>query len=608
MVKKLAVFLGIPLVVVITLIAFLPTLISTPLGQHFALKLLERQLPESLRQPPTTLTIQKLQVAWFGPQKIEQISFINPEKGIDLSCEAIEVSQSLFSLAFASLSPSTIAVEHLKGHVSDLKALEMPPNVIKILGNEISITLHTSPEKKYNRLVAHLQSPQATAEFDGRFEPHKKKIELPGTLVFNSPEKFSIQDLQLNLSEISANQIHIQLSGTVQHQQKELTQFFGPEFTVKATTTINQTNSEEAPQPILVSITNAHTAFKFAANLLHDGRLQLTQDATFNYEFFEKQNKALLTLEALLHSPKAPIQLDNWQNSELTGAIVLKNQQAKSILAADFEVELNNTHSGDESQFIDFHLHNSDAYLKLKARVNEDMLTLRSPLFSEINVNTWLAQPELANLFPLNLIHSTSAPLKLSIAPEEFQLPLDFNLKNLRVSSMQLDLGMFALKREGPLTYVAKHFDAPPNGPLSVQFTPALLSIQDGIAMLYRLDVLLLNLYPIALWGKTDFIEDQLDITVGIPADSLAKFYELPFLKGKELFAVPIIGQVKSPTVDISKLELKLDSLAKGTAKGKADQSSESPLEVDSNAEAIPLPTSAVPWANLLASPENGNK
>lgn len=599
MIKKLAILLAVPVIVAIILIAFLPTLISTQTGQQFALKLL-------LLQFPNTTTAHKLEVSWFGPQRIEQISVINPEKGINLLCNSIVMNESLFSLALTGLSPSTITVDQLNAQFRNLEALGVSPDIIKILGNEVSVNLQSSPEQKYNRLIAHLQSPQATAEFDGRFEWDKKSIELPGHIVFNSPEKFSVQDLQINLSESSPNQIHVQISGVIHHQQKKLQQTFGEEFVLQADTNINLGNFKEAAHPISLSIANKQTSLKVTGNLLKDGSIQLTQNPIFSYQFIEPQNKEPLTLQVSLHAPSSPIQPKEMQNSSLSGTITLQTQTAQSIIAANFEVEMKKIISGTrENQFIDLHLHNSDAFLKLDGSLDDGILTLRSPLLAEINVNAWLKQPQLAKRPPLDLIHSASNPVKLSIAPDGFQVPINFNLKNLQVGSMVLELGMIVFKREGSLSKIANQFNSNTNEPFMAWFTPAFFSARNGIATLYRLDLLLMHTYPIAVWGNTDLIQDQLDMTIGVPTSALSKFYKLPFLKSKEMITLPVIGQIQNPKIDISKFELKLSSLAAKSLGGLAGQLIGSAVDINLNSEKIPAPTSAVPWANLLASPEN---
>lgn len=503
MIKKLAIFLAIPASVALLFIAFLPSLISTQAGQQFALSYLLLQFP------PTT-TAQKLQVSWLGPQKVEQISVIDPEKGINLSCNAIEVNQSIFSLALNGLSPSTVTVDHLDGRFNNLKALGVSSDLIKILGDEISVNLQSTPEQTFNRLIAHLQSPKATANFDGRID-------------------------------------------------------------------------------------------------LRDETIQFTRDPIFTYQFNDPQSKEPLTLQLSIHAPSVPIQPRNWQNASFTGDIALKTLPAQStILAADFEIELNHTISNKgENQLVNLNLHNSDAYLKLNGNLSKGILTLRAPLMTEINLNSWLKQPELAKRSPLNLIHSASAPIKLTIAPEGFQAPLNADLKNLQVESMQLDLGMLVFKREGPLSQIAKQFDSKTNEPFSVWFTPAFLSAQNGIATLYRLDLLLLHTYPIAAWGNIDLVQDQLGMTIGIPADALSKFYKLPLLQTKELITLPIVGSLRNPKIDSSKFELKLSSLAAKKLGGVAGQIIGSAVNLNVNSETIPKPTSAVPWANLLTSPEN---
>lgn len=599
MIKKMAILLAIPLIVAILVIALIPTLISTQTGQQFALRLL-------LLPFPNTTTAQNLQVSWFGPQKIDQISVNNPEKGISLKCHSIELNESLYSLALRGISPSTITVDQLEAHFKDLNALGVSPDIIKILGNDVSANLQSYPEEKYNRLIANIQTPKATAEFDGRFEWDKKSIKLPGKIVFNSPEKYSIQDLQIDLSENAPNQILVQLSGIIHHQQTELQKIFGKQLALEAVTNINLRQFNEAAHPISLSIANDQTSLKVAGNFLKDGSIQFLQNPIFSYNFVDPQTQVPSTLLISFQAPKSAIQPKDWLNASFSGTVTVKPQseQSQSVIAADFEVDMKQGASG--SQLINLHLHNPDAYLKLNGSIDDGILTLRSPLLAEIDVNAWLKQPQLAQRSPLDLIHSSSNPVKLSIVPEGFQVPLvNFDLKNLKVGSLALELGMIVLKREGPLSNIAKHFNSTSSEPFMVWFTPAYLSARNGIATLHRLDLLLMHTYPIAAWGDINLIQDQLQMTIGVPADALSLFYKLPFMKSSEMITLPIIGQIQHPKIDTSKFKLKLSSLAAKTFGGAAGQLIGSGMDLNANSETIPEPTSVVPWANLLSKPEN---
>lgn len=504
MMKSLAILLALPVIVAIALIAFIPTMISTETGQQFTLRLL-------LLPFPNTTTAKKVEVSWFGPQKLEQIAMDNPEKGMNLTCDSIVLKDTLFSLAWRGFSPSTISIDNLNAHFNDLNALKVPSDVTKIIGNELTVHLQSAPEEEYNRLIAN---------------------------------------------------------------------------------------------PISISLANEQISLQSTGEL-QSGSIQFTQDTLISYYFIEPQSKERLTLIISITPPQNPIRLKNWPNLMLSGfaSLATQNQLQHPIITTNFELKLEKTLANNrEVQFVDFDLYNDDLSLKIEGNISNDILTLRSPAVAEMNVNALLKQPELAKRSPFNLISSTTNPLKLNIAPQGFQIPFNFDLKKLQAESLQLELGMIAFKREGPLSKILQKFNSSSNEPFMVWFTPTYMSVRDGVVTLNRTDLLLMHTYPLATWGTIDLIQDRLRLILGVPADALAKFYQLPFFKSKEMITLPVVGSIKSPKIDTSNFELKLSALTAKTIGGVAGQIIGSAVDLSSNSEPIPAPTSVVPWANLLPS------
>src|SRR5687767_2109298 len=95
---------------------------------------------------------------------------------------------------------------------------------------------------------------------------------------------------------------------------------------------------------------------------------------------------------------------------------------------------------------------------------------------------------------------------------------------------------------------------------MSVWFTPLYMSMKEGKLKLERMDMLLLNHYPMALWGKVDFPKDKIDMRVGLTGAALGHALEVSGLEPDYMLQLPLRGKIGEASVDKTKAAARISS------------------------------------------------
>lgn len=579
------------------LISFAPTLISTSTGQQVAKKYLSDKLPANLK-------IQDIKLSWFGPQKFKEIAFTNTKKGIDLACDGLIIKETLFSIALNGVLPSSVVVDNLTVNYSDAKG-KIAPSIKEVIGDHFKLQLQSNPQDDRNRLIVHLQTPRLNAEFDGGFSWHERFLELPGRIQFTSPKDGSIENLKLIVSGNHINQFAVGLSGLISNQKSPLTKLFGTQVYFKVSSDFAFEKEGIAALPMTIALEGEQASLNLTGELIQKDQIQILSDIIFNYRIKALESAQRNWLKAVIPAPQSPISVKNWEPLSLSGQLFLIDSLSKKrpLHLADFDTTLRKSPQNIEGYQANLHLYNKDSFLKFEGALTDSLITLSQPLNVQLNPNSLLTQQEIITAFPiLAEVASAQAPIKLTVLPEGAKIPLSPNLKNVQISNMEVNLGSIAFRNEGKFRQVARYFNSRGKEPLSIRFTPAYLSLQNGVINLARLDMLLMNAYPIVTWGGIDVIQDQLRLMLGIPTDALNLFFKLPLLNKRQMVTFPVVGPIGDPKVDTTNFQIKLAAFAAKSIAGTAGNIVGSTLQLTNGNGSIPPPTSTVPWADLLPS------
>lgn len=108
--KKLLMIFSVLAIVILLLMAFLPTIVSTEWGKEKVVALVNSQISGKIE-------IKSLSLGWFGPQIIEQCILKDPDNATIVSVDKIKADSSLFNLWLAPAS-GLYEIQNLNAHLT----------------------------------------------------------------------------------------------------------------------------------------------------------------------------------------------------------------------------------------------------------------------------------------------------------------------------------------------------------------------------------------------------------------------------------------------------------------------------------------------------------
>ncbi len=202
--------------------------------------------------------------------------------------------------------------------------------------------------------------------------------------------------------------------------------------------------------------------------------------------------------------------------------------------------------------------------VNLNGQVRNTILTLSKPLVANLNLSKEVGDTILNTFVPLlNSANRAEQPIRLTINPAGFQLALkDFSLINTQIPSGSVELNRIYFSKEGKLAQILNLLNFKTGNEFSVWFTPLYFKMENGVFQLYRLDMLVADQYPIATWGSVNFLEDYVNMQVGLTGRSIVgSLGPLP-LPRNYMLNLPLRGPVSNPRLDMTRVAAKLSSLA----------------------------------------------
>lgn len=203
--------------------------------------------------------------------------------------------------------------------------------------------------------------------------------------------------------------------------------------------------------------------------------------------------------------------------------------------------------------------------LNLQGQLQKGYLTLNQPLTAEVTVTPKLTNSFVEDLVPLlSSAVSADAPVKMSIQPDGFAFPLELeNLSNIRVESAMIDLGKIYFVNKDNVAQILSLLNFQPSAQeqLNIWFTPLHFKMQDGVVRCERIDMLVVNRYHAALWGKVDFIKDKISMTLGLSGSTLTHAFGVKGIPEDTLLQLPLKGTTANASLDKSKATTKISAL-----------------------------------------------
>lgn len=245
--------------------------------------------------------------------------------------------------------------------------------------------------------------------------------------------------------------------------------------------------------------------------------------------------------------------------------------------------------------------------LKLDAQLSNGIMKLTSPFEIEVEVTPKLGKSILEEVLPIvSGVVSAQAPVKISIDPKGFSLPIhDFSLDKIQMENATITLGKMIFSDKGDMGDVFDLLKPSSHEQLSVWFTPAYLTMHDGILRLKRMDMLMIGRYPLALWGKVDTNKNRVDMRIGLTGVALSQALDVD-LEPDIMMQIPLTGTMQDASIEKAKAAARLSALVaqnQGNAHGLLIGAF---LDIAGGTlaeEKPPAPTTnPLPWADLMKS------
>ncbi len=193
--------------------------------------------------------------------------------------------------------------------------------------------------------------------------------------------------------------------------------------------------------------------------------------------------------------------------------------------------------------------------LTLKGLISNESLRLTEPLDLSAKVTPEIGKTILKTLNPLFVTALRSdQPIHIHIDDKGFSFPLfPYNPAELQVGHASIDLGKIWVQNRGPVNSLLKLFkreQLTENKELAVWSTPAHLSIHNGIVNHQRMDTRIGTTLQVALWGTANVPTHTVNMTLGIPGQSLRKILGISDIPDDYYLLIPVRGTPLNPTVD----------------------------------------------------------
>ena len=189
---------------------------------------------------------------------------------------------------------------------------------------------------------------------------------------------------------------------------------------------------------------------------------------------------------------------------------------------------------------------------ELAALLGDGLLQLERPLSAELEITPALARIVLAKVNPL-LARAVSAdrPITLRVNKENFQIQVSpYDTAKVQVGQARAEFGTVTLENGGILRGLLALLKTGSGDYLTVQITPIIARIENGVATYERTDFILDNRIKVASWGRVDLVRDQVEMVLGLPAETLGKIFGIYGLAPDYILQIPVDGPTAAPKVN----------------------------------------------------------
>jgi len=263
---------------------------------------------------------------------------------------------------------------------------------------------------------------------------------------------------------------------------------------------------------------------------------------------------------------------------------------------ADLQAEVRSTNGS-----LLMELKGENGQLLADVQIKDGVLLLNKPLEATVKVTPQLGKHVLKEVIPLlGDVVSAENPLKISIGSDGFSLPVhQFELNKIEVNQAQVLLGKVQFKGTSQLSKILNLLKPAAIDQLSVWFTPLDLQVIHGVVKLDRLDMLVADHYPVALWGKVDLPKDKVNMVIGLTPQALMYAFNLKGLDKNYMMQIPFKGKIGDASIDKTQAAARISALIAQKQGGTNGMLLGTVLEIAGgalNEDNVPPTKQPLPW------------
>ena len=217
-----------------------------------------------------------------------------------------------------------------------------------------------------------------------------------------------------------------------------------------------------------------------------------------------------------------------------------------TMLGSSFYLKGAIVNSADSGN-LNINLSSQTAKAVVKATFTPTYLTLDIPLTATAPIPPSISKKLIKNGLLLK------DPVSIYISNNSFFLPRPFSLSKLLVGAASIGLGRIVIPKPAGLKSLSTFLKTPkladPNQ-LEICLTPADFSLNEGLLKLNRVDALLDRTTHLCAWGKINLISENLNMILGVPADTLSSTLILANPSADFVLQIPVSGTLNNPKFD----------------------------------------------------------
>ena len=184
-------------------------------------------------------------------------------------------------------------------------------------------------------------------------------------------------------------------------------------------------------------------------------------------------------------------------------------------------------------------------------------------------------------------------PITITMGPQEIRLPLS---PSTQIKDVLIHIGKITCINKNLLFDLTAQILGIHDSKIDLWFCDMPVCYINGVLRISRFEIVLQNKYPLAMWGKIDYFQKKVNLTLALTESTLRKVFGITSLPPDYVITCPIKGSFDDIQLDIGKLIKRLSILlAKEKTKKQLWKEGTNFFEEPS---VSPPPIQSIPWDN----------